>query len=247
MGMTSLAIPFPVSGFLDPPRPAGPGGTSSCILSWRPGFSRRVSAVQFDHFSDEELIQKARSESGPAAAASLEALFQRYYSKVAYWCLRVCGSREEAADLAQEVFLRVHSRLGSFRGESRFSTWLYQVTRSVAINHGEAARRRTAPLTDMENAPDPADPEPAADEILVRSQDIAGLRAVMEEVLEPLEARVLYLHYALGVTLPRITEMLELENRSGAKAYIVSGLRKLRRRLGTSAPRQLTLIRGGAQ
>lgn len=203
--------------------------------------------MQLEQLSDEELIQRARSESGPVAAAALETLFQRYYSKVAYWCLRVCGSREEAADLAQEVFLRVHSRLGSFRGESRFSTWLYQVTRSVAINHGEAARRRTAPLTNMEDAPDPTDPDPAADEILVRSQDVAGLRAVMEEVLEPLEAKVLYLHYALGVTLPRITEMLDLENKSGAKAYIVSGLRKLRRRLGPSASRQLTLIRGGAQ
>lgn len=199
--------------------------------------------TQLERLSDEELIQRARSEPGPVAEACLQILFERYYAKVAYWCLRICGSREEAADLAQEVFLRVHSKIGSFRGESRFSTWLYQVTRSVAINHGEASRRRTAPLTAMESAPEPEDPVPAADELLFRSQDAAGLRAAMEELLEPLEAKVLYLHYGHGMTLPRITELLGLENRSGAKAYIVSGMRKLRRRFGPAAPHQISLVR----
>lgn len=183
-----------------------------------------------ENLSDEELVEKARTE--PALASEcLGVLYRRFYPKVAYWCLRVCGSREEAADLAQEVFLRVHSRLGSFRGESRFSTWLYQVTRSVAINRGESSRRRTAPLTGLDAAPDLQDPLPDAQEVLARAEAAGELRAAMEE-LEPLEARVLYLHFASGVTLPRITEMLGLENRSGAKAFIVSATRKLRRRFG---------------
>ena len=49
--------------------------------------------------------------------------------------------------------------------------------------------------------------------------DLATMREAMAE-LEPLEAKVLYLHFAHGLTLPRITEMLGLENRSGAKAFI---------------------------
>lgn len=186
--------------------------------------------MQLEHLSDEELVEKARAE--PALASEcLGVLYRRFYPKVAYWCLRVCGSREEAADLAQEVFLRVHSRLGSFRGESRFSTWLYQVTRSVAINRGESSRRRTAPLTDLEGAPEIADPLPDAQEVLARAEAAGELRAAMEE-LEPLEAKVLYLHFANGLTLPRITELLGLENRSGAKAFIVSATRKLRRKFG---------------
>ena len=182
--------------------------------------------MQLEHLNDEELVEKARTE--PALASEcLGVLYRRFYPKVAYWCLRVCGSREEAADLAQEVFLRVHSRLGSFRGESRFSTWLYQVTRSVAINRGESSRRRTAPLTDLKGAPEIADPLPDAQDVLARAEAAGELRAAMEE-LEPLEAKVLYLHFASGLTLPRITEMLGLENRTAAKAFIVSATRKLR-------------------
>jgi RNA polymerase sigma-70 factor (ECF subfamily) len=212
--MTALSLPFPLT--------AGP---SSCTLR----------EVRLEQLSDEELAEKARTE--PARASEcLGVLYGRYHSKVAYWCLKVCGSREEAADLAQEVFLRIHSRLGSFRGESRFSTWLYQVTRSVAINRGESSRRRSAPLTDLaalDTAPEAADPLPDAEEVLSRAQAAGELRAAMEE-LEPLEAKVLYLHFADGLTLPRITDLLRLENRSGAKAYIVSATRKLRRRFGLS-------------
>ena len=186
--------------------------------------------MDLEQLSDEELVEKARTEPS-FASECLGILYRRFYPKVAYWCLRVCGSREEAADLAQEVFLRVHSRLGSFRGESRFSTWLYQVTRSVAINRGESNRRRTSPLTDLDAAPEVPDPLPDAQEVLARAEAAGELRAAMEE-LEPLEAKVLYLHFANGLTLPRITEMLGLDNRSGAKAYIVSATRKLRRRFG---------------
>lgn len=205
--MTALSLPFPLTA-----------GASSYTLA----------EVRLEQLSDEELVEKARTE--PARSAEcLGVLYWRYHSKVAYWCLRVCGSREEAADLAQEVFLRVHTRLGSFRGESRFSTWLYQVTRSVAINRGESARRHSAPLTDLDTAPETADPLPDAEEVLSRAQAAGELRSALAE-LEPLEAKVLYLHFADGLTLPRITELLRLDNRSGAKAYIVSATRKLRRR-----------------
>jgi RNA polymerase sigma-70 factor (ECF subfamily) len=209
--MTALSLPLPLTA-----------GASSCTLA----------KVRLEQLSDEELVEKARTE--PARSSEcLGVLYGRYHSKVAYWCLRVCGSREEAADLAQEVFLRVHSRLGTFRGESRFSTWLYQVTRSVAINRGESARRRSAPLTDLDSAPEAADPLPDAEEVLSRAQAAGDLRSALAE-LEPLEAKVLYLHFADGLTLPRITDLLRLDNRSGAKAYIVSATRKLRRRFAIS-------------
>src|SRR6185503_8783415 len=108
-----------------------------------------------------ELIERARRMAGQDAAAAdacLAVLYRRYYPKVAAWCLRIHGDRQEAADLAQEVFLRVHQRLGSFRGESRFSTWLYTVTRSVAINRGVAARRRETDPLDDESVPEPVEP-----------------------------------------------------------------------------------------
>jgi RNA polymerase sigma-70 factor, ECF subfamily len=194
--------------------------------------------MDFDTLTDEELIEAARRQPGSAADAALAVLYRRYYPKVAGWCLRISGDRQEAADLAQEVFLRVHERLGSFRGESRFSTWLYTVTRSVAINRGIAARRRETQDLDDEAVPEPVEPSPGADEELGRGQIAAALREAMARDLEPLEAKVLYLHYVDGMPLAGITELLQLANKSGAKAYIVSGGRKLKRRFGRWLARQ---------
>ena len=196
--------------------------------------------MDLDRLSDEELIERARANAADAATADacLAGLYRRYYPKVARWCLRISGDRQEAADLAQEVFLRVHDRLDSFRGDSRFSTWLYTVTRSVAINRGVAARRRETDALDEEGMPEPVEPSPGADEMAEKGQILAAFRDAMARDLEPLEAKVLYLHYVDGVPLAGIAEMLNLQNKSGAKAYIVSGGRKLKRRFGRWLARQ---------
>lgn len=194
--------------------------------------------MQIDHLTDEELIEQARRAAPGAADAYLSALYRRYQPKVAAWCLRICNDREEAADVAQEVFLRVHERLGSFRGDSRFSTWLYTVTRSVAINRGMAARRRQAEALDDEGVPEPVDPAPGAEQEVEKGQILAAFREAMERDLEPLEAKVLYLHFVDGMPLAAITQLLQLGNKSGAKAFIVSGGRKLKRRFGKWLARQ---------
>lgn len=230
--MHALAIsPAPTAALVFP----GPAKAGSVIL-FRPRFT--PSGMDFDRCTDEELIDTARREPGSVADACLAALYRRFYPKVAAWCLRISGDRQEAADLAQEVFLRVHERLGSFRGESRFSTWLYTVTRSVAINRGIAARRRETQDLDDESVPEPVEPTPAADEELERHQIASALREAMARDLEPLEARVLYLHFVDGMPLAAITDLLQLANKSGAKAYIVSGGRKLKRRFGRWLARQ---------
>lgn len=187
---------------------------------------------RLNDLGDEELIDRARRSAPGAADACLSVLYKRYQPKVAAWCLRICSDREEAADVAQEVFLRVHERLGSFRGDSRFSTWLYTVTRSVAINRGVAARRRQTEALDDESVPEPVEPSPGAERELEQKEILAAFREAMERDLEPLEARVLYLHFVDGMPLAAITDLLKLENKSGAKASIVSGGRKLKRRFG---------------
>ena len=190
--------------------------------------------MDLEHLSDEQLIECAREGRGDGA---LDVLYHRYHARVAGWCLRFCGDRQEAADLAQEVFLRVHQRLDSFRGESRFSTWLYTVTRRVAINRGEASRRRRAESLDELTA-EPVDPQPDAETTAGRAEVLAAFRDAMREDLAPLEAKVLYLHYVEGMTLPAITALLALDNRSGAKAYVVGGRRKLERRFGAWLARE---------
>jgi len=187
--------------------------------------------------TDEELIERSRNEPRQRAQC-MEELFARVKPRVAAWCLRTCHDRENAADLSQEVILRAYQRLDSFRIESRFTTWLYTLMRRLAVDRGLAARRRENVIV----APvlvEPADHGETIDEMLTREQVLIRLRDVMDRELAPLEARVVYLHYVDGMTLPAITKLLKLDNKSGAKAYLLGGMRKLRRYFGPWFKRQL--------
>jgi RNA polymerase sigma-70 factor (ECF subfamily) len=188
--------------------------------------------VDIERATDEELIRTARQTHGADADRYLDALYSRYYRRVATWCLRLSRDRQEAADLAQEVFLRVHSHIGGFRLDSRFSTWLYTVLRSVSINRGVSASRREAGRVEIDRVPEPVDIHADPRKDAEHSEEVDRLRAAMSSELEPLEARVLYLHYVNGLTLRAITRLLDLDNRSGAKAFVVSGIRKLKRHFG---------------
>lgn len=181
------------------------------------------------HERDDEDLVRAALEGGAAVEPCLGELYRRHRGRVTAWCVRVCGNRDEAADLVQEVFLRVQERLATFRFESRFTTWLYLVTRSVAINRGISERRRRGLSLDDESIAEPVADETPIDERLATAELGENLRQAIAQTLEPTEAKVLYLHYVDGLTLPAIGELLGLTNKSGAKAYIVGAKRKLKR------------------
>src|SRR6266545_5610741 len=93
--------------------------------------------------TDEELIRNFRAGNGtPQNSAHIDELFRRYYQKVACWCVRFSSDREMAADLAQEIFMAAYRNLDSFRGESKFSTWLYSIARNHCINHARVRASR---------------------------------------------------------------------------------------------------------
>lgn len=73
-------------------------------------------------------------------AAAFEEIYREHSEMVYNLALRLAGDRERAADLSQEVFLRIHRHLGKFRGRSSLKTWIYRVT----VNHcrSRLARRR---------------------------------------------------------------------------------------------------------
>src|SRR5215831_19245713 len=106
---------------------------------------------QVEPLSDEELVARYRAASGsPPADRWLNELFQRHHGRVALWCLRLTGNREAAADLAQDVFLKAFRNLDSYRGDSKFSTWLYSITRNHCFN--EIKSRATSPPETAEPA-----------------------------------------------------------------------------------------------
>ncbi|HEX4278918.1 MAG TPA: RNA polymerase sigma factor [Bryobacteraceae bacterium] len=153
-------------------------------------------------------------------------IFRRYQVRVTTWCFRLTRNRSRAHDLAQEIFFKAYRHRHGFRGESRFSTWLYVITR----NHCLTSLKRIAdPVEVGETVPlrlqDFSSPRP--DLMIERKQKHREMWQMIGATLEPMEARVMALHYGYELPLAAITQRLALTNPSGAKAYVVNARRKL--------------------
>ena len=74
-------------------------------------------------------------------ANAFAALVDRYKDMVYTLSLRMTGSREEAEELSQDTFIKVYRSLAKFRGESRFSTWLYKVAYNTCLDHLKKIKR----------------------------------------------------------------------------------------------------------
>lgn len=80
---------------------------------------------------DFELTQAAaKGDMG-----AFETLYERHYRRVYSLCLRMMANATEAEDLTQEVFVQLFRKLGSFRGESQFTTWLHRLTVNQVLMH----------------------------------------------------------------------------------------------------------------
>ena len=99
-----------------------------------------MSSSDIEMDEDALLVDRASADDGPA----FDMLVRRHQARVYNLALRMVGSPEAAEEVLQDTFLQVHQKLGSFRGESRFSTWLYRVATNAALMHRRSSRRHEA-------------------------------------------------------------------------------------------------------
>jgi len=94
--------------------------------------STAVPTVTFDEATaDIELCRMAALGN----LAAFEMIYGRYHRRTYGLCLRMTGSQTEAEDLTQEVFIQLFRKIGSFRGDSAFSTWLHRLTVNQVLMH----------------------------------------------------------------------------------------------------------------
>ena len=135
------------------------------------------------------------------------------------------GGRGSAQDLAQDIFLKAYRNLDSFRGDAKFSTWLFSISRNHCANvmRSRAVHpEETSDTLDLEHAK-----EESALTALEKQESLESMRDLIAKTLDQTEARVMTLHYGEEIALDAITRLLGLTNASGAKAYVVSAKRKL--------------------
>jgi len=84
-----------------------------------------------DNLAEAEAIRQAKD----GVSAAFEYLYQAHCRRVYNLCLRMIKNPAEAEDLTQQAFLQLFRKIGTFRGESGFSTWLHRVTVNVVLMH----------------------------------------------------------------------------------------------------------------
>src|ERR1700759_3103858 len=153
--------------------------------------------------SDEQLVASFRSDGGPPAGNRwLDELFSRYHSRVALWCYRFTGDQQLASDLAQDIFLRAYRNIGSFRGYSKFSTWLFTIARNHCVN--EMRARSVRPEHGASSAEDEDIRDVVNESVLAsleREESIAIMRSLMEHNLDDMERKVVVLHFSEEIGL----------------------------------------------
>lgn len=85
-------------------------------------------------------------------AQAFERLYQLHSRRVYALCLRMIGNTSEAEDLAQEAFLQLFRKIGTFRGESAFSTWLHRLSVNVVLMK---LRKKTLVETSLDETTEP--------------------------------------------------------------------------------------------
>ena len=145
-----------------------------------------------------DMLNLKRAVRGDERA--FEALIEPYADATYRLCLRMMGNEQDAADMAQEAFLRAWRSLSSYKGQSRFSTWLYRVTSNVCLESMQVLE---------ENGFEPVDPAETPEMAL----DRAELRRDLAEAISQLgseQRAALILRDVQGLPYEEISQILDL-------------------------------------
>jgi RNA polymerase sigma-70 factor (ECF subfamily) len=154
------------------------------------------------------------AEAIAAAQAGDEKAFEMLYAlhkrRVYSLCLRMLGNVAAAEDLTQDAFLQLYRKIGTFRGDSAFSTWLHRLSVNVVLMH---LRKKGLPQISLEEALEPAQEDGPRKDLGARDLRLSGSidRVTLERAIENLPPGyrlVFVLHDVEGYEHNEIADML---------------------------------------
>jgi RNA polymerase sigma factor (sigma-70 family) len=170
--------------------------------------------------SDNELLE-AWAGGDPRAA---EELIRGQMDRVYGLCLSLVRDPQVASELSQEAVLRLYKSLPRFRGDCAWSTWSYRIARNLCLNWLEKRREDTG-----DDGTQMSDPRGGPHQEAIGAQRDALVRGAIEASLDAEEREAVLLHYEAGLSVAEVTEVMALENASGARGLLQRARRKLRR------------------
>ena len=178
---------------------------------------------------ETDMLNLKRASRGDERA--FEALITPHADATYRLCLRMMGNEQDAADMAQEAFLRAWRSLSSYKGQSRFSTWLFRVTTNVCLD--ELRRRKRGESESMqaleENGLEIVDtgdtPESALDRAELRRELKSAIACLNED-----QRAALILRDVQGLPYEEIARALDL-NLNTVKSRISRARAALREKL----------------
>ncbi|HRJ86463.1 MAG: RNA polymerase sigma factor [Ignavibacteria bacterium] len=170
--------------------------------------------------NDPELIQRFKNGD----VTGFNEIVRKYQQQV-YWVIRkIVQDHDEADDITQEVFIKVHSALKDFREESNLFTWLYRIATNYSINHLRKARVRNTVSVELVVEPIESK-DKGADEAI----DDESRRRYLEEAIETLPAQqraVFNMRYYDRLPYDEIAEILG-RSTGGIKANYFHAVKKI--------------------
>ena len=195
-----------------------------------------VAAPHAMTWTDEELV--ARSKTGDTE--SFNQLVKRWERPIFALAYRTLGREEEARDVTQETFLRAFRALGGFKGDAKFSSWLYRIALNLCRDWMRKERR--APLVgvpegvELEQLASERGPSETVEDLAARAELSAVVEAAMK-VLPAEQRQAIILKEYHGLTFQEIADVMKCPL-STVKTRVYQGLSTLRTHLAEQmAPR----------
>jgi len=186
--------------------------------------------LQGGELSESEAIERAKQGDADA----FEALYDLHKRRVYSLCLRMTANAAEAEDLTQEAFLQLFRKIGTFRGESAFSTWLHRMAVNVVLMRLRKKNLPVVPLDDpLETEEESSKKEPGApDQKLAGSVDRMQIQRAVD-ALPPGYRTIFVLHDVEGYEHNEIADLVGCSI-GNSKSQLHKARMKLRDLLKTS-------------
>lgn len=154
-----------------------------------------------------------------------EVLYDKYVKMVYNKCYSFANGEDEAKDLTQDVFLRVFIKLSSFKGKSKFSTWLYAFTYNYCVNYvtrntAKKIEKKAVSSDSIENIGEEVDYEEDFNDMRVKE-----LKMTLD-LIAPNDKMILLLKHQDNLTIKELSEVLDI-SQSAVKMRLKRAKEKL--------------------